>query len=272
MKKTTILALSLGLLVMVTGFAMADRGIDPVPETQGITTSTTIDAVGNFKSTTELAWTTTSSAGGIPGTPPLGDQAAYYETVYTEDTMSSGTGLIHYDKELDIETGAQISGQNNVEATKILEFVGVDGARVYSDEFIMVSGSANPTATGNAVLCPFASDVTDTFPAYCNRVSAGSTIDMTVASVRTTSTDRFVMPSADHPVELSHDILVTELVDGVPSQGSASAFLRVLIQEGGANDASGDLMERIEFEETTAISGDITRFEKIQHYESGMVR
>jgi hypothetical protein len=63
MKKTTFLALSLGLLIMATGFAMADRGIDPVPETQGITTSTTIDAVGNFKSSTELAWTTTSSAG-----------------------------------------------------------------------------------------------------------------------------------------------------------------------------------------------------------------
>ncbi|MCE5298594.1 MAG: hypothetical protein MUE45_07630 [Methanoregulaceae archaeon] len=271
MKKTIILALSIGLLFMATGFAMADRGIDPVPETQGIVTSTTIDAVGNFESHTELAWTTTTSGGGLSGVPPLGEEAAYYETVYTEDTQSSGTGLILYDKELDIETGAQISGQYNVEATKQLTFVGIDGARVYSDEFIMVSGSANPTATGNAVICPFGADVSSQFPAYCNRVSAGSTIDMTVANVRTTSTDRFVMPSGDHPVELNHDILVTELVDGIPSQGSASAFLRVLIQEGSSGDPA-NMTERIEFEETTAISGDITLFEKVQHYESGMVR
>jgi len=272
MKKTTFLALSLGLLIMATGFAMADRGIDPVPETQGITTSTTIDAVGNFKSSTELAWTTTSSAGGLSGVPPLGDEAAYYEAVYTEDTMSGGTGLILYDKELDIETGAQITGQYNIEATKMLQFIGIDGARVYSDELIMISGSANPTATEGSVICPFGTAVTSGFPAYCNRVSAGSTIDMTVANVRTSSNARFVMPSADHPVELNHDILVTELIPGVPSQGSASAFMEVLIQEGGAEDAVGDLMERIEFEETTSISGDITLFAKNQHYESGMVR
>jgi hypothetical protein len=31
-------------------------------------------------------------------------------------------------------------------------------------------------------------------------------------------------------------------------------------------------MERIEFSEETTITGDITSFEKLMHYESGMVR
>jgi hypothetical protein len=95
---------------------------------------------------------------------------------------------------------------------------------------------------------------------------------MTVANVRTTSTDRFVMSSGDHPVELNHDILVTELIEDLPSMGTASAYMEVLIQEGSALGAEAELMERIEFSEETTVSGDITTFEKLMHYESGMVR
>ncbi|MDD1709093.1 MAG: hypothetical protein LUQ33_07995 [Methanoregulaceae archaeon] len=270
MKKFGIMVIALAMVIC--GFAMADRGIDPVPETQGIVTSTTIDAVGNFATSTEMQWRTTSNEGGLTATPPLMGSGAIYESTYTEDTMSSGTGLILYDKEMDIETSGQITGQYNVEANKLLEFVGVDGARVVSTDNIFVDGAANPAVTTENVICPFAADVTETFPAYCNRVEAGSTIDMSVANVRTTSTDRFIMPSGDHTVELNHDILVTELVDGLPSQGTASAYMDVLVQEGGAGDANASLMERIEFFEETTVSGDITNFEKLMHYESGMVR
>ena len=271
MKTTAIPVLFLGLMVLATGVAMADRGIEPVPETQGIVTSTTINAVGNFDSHTELAWRTTTSSGGLNSVPPLGAEAAIYEAVYTEDTQSNGVGLIMYDKELDIETSGQISGQWNIEATKQLAYIGIDGGSVVSSDFIMVDGAANPTATGNAVICPFGADTSSTFPAYCNRAQAGSTIDMTVANVRTSSTSRFVMPSGDHPVELNHDIRVSELVEGVPSQGFASAFMEVLIQE-GSSGSPANLTERIEFEERTTVDGAITLFNKLMHYESGMVR
>ncbi|MCU0629287.1 MAG: hypothetical protein MUE45_07405 [Methanoregulaceae archaeon] len=269
MKKFVFLFVTMAIIV---GFAMADNGIDPVPETQGIVTSTTIDAVGNFASSTEMQWRTTSNDGGLTDTPALTDDGAIYESTYTEDTVSNGVGLIYYDKELDIETSAQITGQYNVEATKLLEFIGIDGARVVSTDNIFVDGAANSAETSESVICPFASDVTTIFPAYCNRAEAGSTIDMTVANVRTTSSDRFVTSSGDHTVELNHDILVTELIDDYPSSGTASAYMEVLIQEGGADDASDDLMERIEFSEETTITGDITSFEKLMHYESGMVR
>jgi len=197
---------------------------------------------------------------------------AIYESVYTEDTVSNGVGLIAYDKELDVETSGQISGQWNIEATKELAFVGIDGARVFSDEFIMVDGASNQATTTAFVICPFAEDVTQKIPAFCNRAEAGSTIDMTVANVRTTSTDRFVMPSSDHPVELNHDIRVSELVTDLPSMGMANAYMDVLIQEGGADGLATTLVERIEFSESTTVDGDITLFEKMMHYESGMVR
>jgi hypothetical protein len=87
------------------------------------------------------------------------------------------------------------------------------------------------------------------------------------------------MPSADHPVELNHDLRVTELLTDVPSVGFASAYMEVLIQEarGGPQDAPAPapfltLMERIEFSEESSADGAITLFDKLMHYESGMVR
>jgi hypothetical protein len=268
MKKLAIMVVALALL---TGLAMADRAIDPVPETQGIVTSTSVNVVGNFASATEMQWRITTDADGLPGVPVLDAPGAIYESTYTEDTQSHGVGLMLYDKETDIETSGQISGQWNVEATKQIAFIGIDGAYVVSSDNIMVDGAAMPTTTSEEVICPFASAVTEVFPAYCNRAQAGSTIDMTVANVRTTTTDRFVQPSADHPVELNHDLRVTELVADVPSIGMASAYMDVLIQE-GSKAQPDNLMERIEFHEETTADGAITLFEKLMHYESGMVR
>jgi hypothetical protein len=269
MRKFGILVIALALLV--TGFAMADRAIAPVPETQGIVTSTSVNVVGNFASATEMQWRITDDPFGLPTIPPLDVAAAIYESTYTEDTQSHGVGLMLYDKEMDIETSGQISGQWNVEATKQIAFIGIDGAYVVSTDNIMVDGAANPDVTAENVICPFASTVTEVFPAYCNRAQAGSTIDMTVANVRTTTTDRFVQPSADHPVELNHDLRVTELIADVPSIGMASAYMDVLIQE-GSGAAPATLQERIEFHEETSVDGVITLFDKLMHYESGMVR
>jgi hypothetical protein len=282
MKKLAILVIA---LVLLTGYTLADRGIDPVPETQGIVTSTSVNVVGNFASATELQWRITDDPVGLPKIPPLSAASAIYESTYTEDTQTHGVGLMLYDKEMDVETSGQISGQWNIEATKQIAFIGIDGAYVVSTDNIMVDGAANYHKTSQKVICPFATDVSSIFPTYCNRAEAGSTIDMTVANVRTTTTDRFVMPSADHPVELNHDIRVSELVADVPSVGMASAYMEVLIQEGrgfdytnsngAALDANGmadPLVERIEFTEETTADGVITLFEKLMHYESGMVR
>ena len=272
------LAMMIIVMSMLTGLAMADIGIPPVPETQGIVTSTTLDAVGNFASATETQWRITDDMGGLPGLGEVLLLGTVYESVYTEDTVSNGVGLIGYDKELDIETSGQISGQWNVEAFKELTFVGVDGARVTSSDTIFVDGAAlSYDFPIEVAICPFISGIGEWIPTYCNRAEAGSTVDLTVANVRTTSTDRFVMPSADHHVELNHDIRVSELVTDLPFMGLASAYMDVLIQEAyGSDDPTGEvqwmLAERIEFSEETTVDGDITLFEKLMHYESGMVR
>ena len=283
MKKIAFILIA--LMILVCGSAIADRGIDPVPETQGITTATTLELVGNFASTTDIQWRITDDDAGLDGIPPLSydgtpDQGStHYASAYTEDTYSNGIGLIAYDKNLDIETSEQLSGQWNIDADKQIEFVGVDGARVYSEEFIMVDGVGNWTETDWEMLCIFASpDDHSIFPAFCNYAEAGSTVDMTVANVRTNSMDRFVVPTSDTSVELEHDIQVTELIDGLPSSGTASAYMNVLIMEARelqlidlpneGMDIISPLAERIEFNEVTSVTGDITLFDKQMNYIS----
>ena len=123
--------------------------------------------------------------------------------------------------------------------------------------------------------CPFAA-AQPTIPQFCNRAEAGSTLDMTIANVRTTSTDRFVMASADPGVELNHAIRVIPLADDVPSTGIATAHMTVLIQEGRALTpgfpGTVGLFERISFSEETTARGAITLFDKVMHYRSGTVR
>ncbi len=260
--------LFLTALLLLIGLVTADLGIDPVPETQGIVTSTSVNTVGNFASATDLQWRITDDSQGLPGVPVL--DGGIYESTYAEDSQTDGVGLMLYDKELDVETSGAISGQWNIEATKQIAFIGIDGASVVSSDNIMVDGAAEIGITDAWFICPFASTTQIFHPIFCNRAEAGSTIDMTVANIRTTTTDRFVKLSADHPVELNHDLRVTELVTDVPSVGMASAFIDVLVQEAIADDTF--LNERIEFSEETSADGAITLFEKLMHYESGMVR
>jgi hypothetical protein len=265
MKKFALLVTALVLLI---GLGTADLGIYPVPETQGIVTSTSVNTVGNFASATDLYWRITDDPQGLPGVPVL--EGGIYESTYSEDSQTHGVGLMLYDKELDVETSGQISGQWNIEATKQIAFIGIDGASIVSSDNIMVDGAAEIGVTDAFFICPFASNTHVFHPIFCNRAEAGSTIDMTVANVRTTTTDRFVKLSADHPVEMNHDLRVTELVTDVPSVGMASAFIDVLIQEAMADDIFPN--ERIELTEETTADGAITLFDKLMHYESGMVR
>jgi hypothetical protein len=163
MRKIILITIALALL---TGFAIADPGINETPESQGMTTATTIDAIGNYASTTDIQWRITNDANGLVGVPDLDypwseeeseryRAVAYYASSYSEDTFSNGLGLIAYDKNLDVETSEQLSGQWNIDADKQIEFVGVDGARVYSDEYIMVDGVGNWSDAEKDMLCVF---------------------------------------------------------------------------------------------------------------------
>jgi hypothetical protein len=284
MKKPAIILVFLFLLVV--GVAMADPGIPKVNEVQGLTTSTTVVAAGNFNAASSVDLTISS---GVPITDIPGPDwnklwlaeesgPTIYQTVYTEDTQNSEVGFISYDKDLDVSTANKVSGQYNVKAVKQITYLGVDASSVVSNDYLLLDGAGWPGPAGERLICPFGS--TGMYGAFCNRVETGSNMNLKVADLNTQMGDRFIMKSADPGVEVFNNVGVSSYAADLPSKGSASAFIRGSIKEGGrVNDINfggsitspvvfSELYETVTFSDSTAISGDITAFAKAMNYKS----
>jgi hypothetical protein len=259
MKKTLFGILILG--IFLCGCALADPGVAPVNEVQGLSIQTTVIAVGNFDQESDVA-ITTSSGSSLSDVPPLGAGSAYYESVYTEDTHSAGIGYISYDKDFEVSTAGKINGQYNIQSTRQITYLGIDAGSIYSSEYLMTGGSGTSQSAADRMICPFGSE--GTIGAFCNRVEAGSTFTMSVANVATEASNRFITKSADAPVETNYHILVTDYVSGIPSKGSVEAYIKGTIKEGNPDDLAGEGS----FEDRTSIIGDISLFDKQMHYDS----
>jgi hypothetical protein len=271
------------LFVFVTGMAVADPGVPKVNEVQGLALSTTLIAAGNFNSASSVDLTISSRAPitGIPGPLWIADEyygGAIYQSVYTEDTQNAEVGYISYDKDLDLSTGNKVTGQYNIGAVKQITYLGVDASSVISNDFMMVDGAGISDYVAGYVICPFADAQGNTFPTFCNRVETGNNMNLKVANLNTAMGDRFIMKSADPGVEINQLVGVTSYAADLPSKGSASAYIRGSIREGGrlsdhetSNDtiwAEDRLYETVTFSDSTAVSGDITTFNKVMRYSS----
>ena len=278
MKKLIIICIALTLLV--TGLAMAEPGIPKVNEVQGLTTSTTVIAAGNFNaaSSVDLVISRVIPITGIPGPVWNGSSAeeTIYQTVYTEDTQNAEVGFISYDKDLDVSTANKVSGQYNVQAVKQITYLGVDASSVITNDYLLLDGSGWGGSAADRIICPFACGA---YPAFCNRVETGSNMNLKVANLNTQMGDRFIMKSADPGVNVFNNVGVTSYATDLPSKGSVSAYIKGSIKEGGrmrdqlwSNDTVGfsiqDLYETVTFSDTTGVSGDISTFSKTMNYNS----
>jgi len=283
MKKVGIITIT--LILLVAGMVMADPGIPKVNEVQGLRTSTTVIAAGNFNAESSVDWTTSTMVPitGIPGPdwvqkPDEEAGATIYQTVYTEDTQNSEVGYISYDKDLDVQTGNKVSGQYNVKAVKQITYLGVDASSVITNDYLMLDGAGWADLAGDRLICPFAG--TSAYGAFCNKVETGSAMNLKVANLNTQIGDRFVMKAADSGVEVFNNVAVGSYATDLPSKGSVSAYMKGSIKEGGrASDSwkvgalSGPpslytLYETMTFADSSAISGDISTFSKVMSYTS----
>jgi hypothetical protein len=281
MKKFGILVIALALFVV--GMAMAEPGVPKVNEVQGLTTSTTVIAAGNFNAASsvdiQIVGLTTEveegEIGGLAGIPPVDDEV-FYQSIYTEDTQNSEVGFISYDKDLDVSTANKVSGQWNIQAVKQITYLGVDASSVITNDFMMVDGAGEDYGTiGSRLICPFGSSATA--PSFCNRVETGSNMNLKVANLNTQMADRFIMKASDPGVAIMNNVGVSSYAADLPSKGSVSAFIRGSIKEGGRNTTAADgtliedpeaLYETMVFSDSTGVSGDITTFAKAMSYSS----
>jgi hypothetical protein len=149
----------------------------------------------------------------------------------------------------------------------------------------MLDGAGNTTTASDRMLCPFSAITTDVIPAYCNIVQTGNTYDLTVGSVTSTMSERFVSSDATNPVQVDQVFSVKPYgtTEGsIPAIGSTSAYIKAHIQESrGYNNVTvrGGLgvtvpstplkVEDLQYSETSSASGVIQQFNKVINYQSG---
>jgi hypothetical protein len=263
MKKFGFLVIALAVLVV--GMAMADVGVNQTPETQGITTQTVVYALGTTTENDNIVWQQSSA---VLNAPPLTPTERQYTMSYTENSILD-QGYGEYTKQMNLDTQSKVANQFNFQATKQVDYVTdatVGLGRITSSEDLLLDGAGNGSSTNNMFICPFATQVADTIPPYCNVVEMGSSFDGTAVSMATSANERHVIATADPGVAMNYDISAA----GV---GTAAAWINAHIMEGRAYDANtANKAIDLTYSEKTTSSGVIQNFAKDMSYVSSWRR
>ncbi|MDD1719942.1 MAG: hypothetical protein LUQ25_07780 [Methanoregulaceae archaeon] len=285
--------IAVSVLIALSGCAVADIPVNATPETQGITVTTNINCQGTVMASDSLTWQQSSDA---LNSPPLeastvesdgtvtGSGEVQYTAGYTENTMAV-EGVTSYTKTTSLDSANKIADKNNIAANKIVTFIAAsEQGRMVSTEDILVDGAGAATSSGDNILCPFGSTDSGTFPPFCNIVQTGSSVDLTLGSVSTSASERFVSDTADVPISQAYSISVkgVSTSDGtVDAIGSASAYMKAHLQDGRTLNTSADeggisysqvKAEDISYSNSVSASGIIAAFSQSYTYQSGIRR
>ena len=230
--------------------------------------------------------------GGGIHTGALNPSQVQYTTAYDANIVAQA-GHTVLAKNMNINTGNKIAAtQSNLKANTLITYVATaDGGNVVGSENLLIDGAGNTTSASDRMLCPFASLPIDVIPAYCNIIQTGNAYDLTIGSVTSTMSERFIGTDATIPVQLDHEINVKPYgtTEGsIPARGSTYAYINAHIQEsrGGNNvtQTSGVIGggtitftlpgtplkgEDLQYSERSSASGIIQQFTKVIHYQSG---
>jgi hypothetical protein len=223
----------------------------------------------------------------------MGGYSFIYSGTYSEHTIAD-QGLVSFAKTMKYDTaGMAAENQYNLVTDRLAEFIGSETGRIVSEESLLLDGAGTGTGANYAMLCPFASpDDDDVIPPFCNIVEEGSSVDLTIGSLSSQSTERFIMlaapdlnywdmewpyPVSDPGVEVNYDVKLTGFGD-VSAVGSASAYMNAHVQEGRTylQRGTGNYLEDYQFpkaedmtySELTTATGEITLFQKTMNYKS----
>ena len=317
MKISTFLSGFVLLMVFIAiSGVIADRVTTQDPELKGLATTTSMNVQGITTENDALAWlnsnrgnlgnstlllpthlvadTTGTLIFDVPGLYPVydamygGDQPG--ETRYTvgySEATSAVNGALVYAKSSAVSTADQLVDQNNIDTSKTATFVGGDGGRMTSAEEGLIDGAGQLDFTSSSILCPFASQDSEYLPPFCNIAKMGSSVDVSLVSLVTSTNERSVAATADTPAELQHSIAVSG-IGTAPAIGSADASMNVHIQEGRAGiTGSGYALvnehvydvgilqlsktEDLAYSESSTASGEIAQFGKTMDYRSGVL-
>ena len=262
MKISGVTAIAILMIVILTiafsGVASAGRPACSTPETQSIRTVTMIKCEGMVTHQVNSKWE--SSNEDLLNSPPLQAREVYGEVTYNEGLKALDGGTV-FVKDFGIDTG---DAPNLDVMTSMGYKAGGIGALSY-DERVSMTIIANPTATRDVILCPFASAAVGELPASCEEVSAGSSMMVTDVLVTT----RTQVGITESPVSLHYGITATGSGGaGTPAHGRITADFSVFAEAGSIDDpANFTLGSRLTYYEKGTARG-LWEFHKEMDYES----
>ncbi|KQC10790.1 MAG: hypothetical protein APR55_08700 [Methanolinea sp. SDB] len=253
---TLVFAIIVILMIASVGSVAASRTIPASNETSMLVVSISASATGDLRSHTDMVFQQGNE--NLNDNPPLNPSGEGVNTVgYFEETMATD-GNISYDQTIRVDTGNQVTPQNNLETTRIIDYSNEgDGGRMYSSEEVMVDTVGAPSNQTDLGCCAWGAETTDgVLPASCTQVIAGSEMDLTEGSVTTTSSGRTVAASTDEPVELTYsvDLHGTDQTGNEDAHGTASAHVSANIAEGGGEEGT-DQTTAMQHEQEISVNG-----------------
>jgi len=275
MKYAFAAIVALVALVAVTGFAAADRLPNQTPENQVFSIDTVIDVTGAVDDKTTMAWVI-ASPGAIP-TGILGDQQAIADVTYRDAVLTNG-GKLAENKNFEFDSRDKSAGLFNIEAEKVLTYASTEGAHMVGEEELTLDVAGNWAYTDGGIRCVFTQAKNPYMPAFCNVVSAKSSlVNVNSAQISTKGQIRAVAASADAPAELNYRIAVTP--DANSGSGFAegtvtTTFAGGIMEARDANDYSGPAnwnktSATNSWKDHTEVTGGIKNFQKALAYKSG---
>ncbi|MDD1714787.1 MAG: hypothetical protein LUQ61_05975 [Methanoregulaceae archaeon] len=265
MKSTFLIAVCVAIVLAASiGSAEAARAIPASNETSTLIVGVSASADGGLRARTNAAFQQGNED--LRDNPPLnatvGEGVA--TIVYQERTMAT-SGSVDYNKEVVLDTGNQISPQNNLEVVRDIDFSassdGTPQGNMLSTESVTVTEcatSADMSAIGSAGGCPCPWGVQDTnqvLPSTCDTITAGSDVSVSEGHVTSDSSARTVAASVEEPVQLTYSIEVeaSGQTDDDKAQGSATAYVDANLNEGMDGDSNQGT--DVEYEQSTTVRG-----------------
>jgi hypothetical protein len=262
MKRKLWLALFIVVVLAASVYtAEAARAIPASNETSTLIVGVSASADGGLRARTDAVFQQGNQD--LRDNPPLnasGEGVA--SIVYQEHTMAS-SGSVEYNKDVVLDTGNQISPQNNLEVMRDIDFSatsdGTPQGNMLSTESVTVTEaatSADLSGTSPSACCQWGvQDTNQVLPATCDTVTAGSDVSLSEGHVSSESSARTVAASVEEPVELTYSVDVgpSGQTDDEKAQGSATAYVDANIKEG--NDGGSSEGTEVEYDQSTTVRG-----------------
>ncbi|WP_319579140.1 hypothetical protein [uncultured Methanospirillum sp.] len=266
-------------LVAISGLAAADRLPNATPENQVFSIDTVIDATGAVDDKTTMSWVIAG-----PGSIPTGilKSGQVISDVTFKDAILTNGGKLAENKNFDFSSKNMGSGLYNIEQQKVLTYASTEGAHLVGEEEYTLSVAGNYANAVDNIRCVFSTNHGSVLPAFCNIVSAKSSlVNVNSAQVSTKGQIRAVAETADVPAGLNYQIAVTP--DANSGSGFAEGTVKTVFagsimeaRDGGNTNyalSSGATWNKTSatntWKDTTSVTGGIKTLQKAFTYQSG---